>query len=234
MQKMCPECSAQADLRRKRVWARKNPANPENSRQHQRRAKSRARQKGIRISEEQALNLAWPAIPSLPLIWTTRFAVPFTYACSKNHIYSIGAASGGHVALRKETKAIKEAIALKARLAVRDLKIVQAKLWIDILVQKPDHRGDAVNVIDVICDGVKVGVGLDDRWFCIRRLDWQIVKQGGHLVIGLSQDTDQDHQVCSYCGRILTLDHFSKKRTAKLGVSRECKTCLSQNPEKCG
>lgn len=99
------------------------------------------------------------------------------------------------------------------------------KVWIDILVQKPDHRGDAVNVIDLVCDALKDALPVDDRWFCIRRLDWEIAKENPRLFIGIGQASDQDCQICSYCGQIKELEAFNRSRSRPLGVGRECKDC---------
>src|SRR6185369_15395721 len=152
-------------------------------------------------------------------------AIPFSYAASKNHIY--GMTRRGHKYLRKEAVAFQQELEFKIKAALRDTKVAHNKVWIDILVQKSNHRGDAVNVLDLVCDAAKRAVGVDDRWFSIRRLDWQITKTDPKIFVGVSQDSDIDCQVCSYCGRILPLDSFCKDRDAKLGVSRECKECLA-------
>jgi hypothetical protein len=52
----------------------------------------------------------------------------------------------------------------------------KAKIWLDIMVEKANHRSDAINTIDILCDGLKKGIGIDDRWFSIARLDWCLVK----------------------------------------------------------
>lgn len=161
----------------------------------------------------------------MDLIWLVRIAVPFSYAASKNHIYAMR--SRGHVALRKESRHIKESIA-EAICAAVDGRVVHNKVWIDILVQKPDHRGDAVNVVDLVCDGIKEGIGVDDRWFSIRRLDWEVVKEQGQLIIGVGQTSSEHCQVCSYCGQIKPLDQFNKNKHSPLGVGRECRECRRQ------
>jgi hypothetical protein len=134
--------------------------------------------------------------------------------------------AAGHVALRREARQSRSAIAVAVRRALGDQRVARNKLWLDILVQKPDHRGDAVNVIDLVCDAVKDGIGLDDRWFCIRRLDWEIVKRDPELVIGIGQDSDVDCQICSHCGRAKPLDAFNRRSGSPQGVGRACRDCL--------
>lgn len=152
-----------------------------------------------------------------------RVMVPFSYATSKNHIYALR--NQGHLFLRKESRAKRQEITLTICDGLSDRKVAHNKLWIDILVQKPNHRGDAINVVDLVCDAVKDAVPVDDRWFCIRRLDWEIVKEEPQLIIGIGQETNDDAQVCSYCGQIKLLSEFNKDKGNPLGVGRECREC---------
>lgn len=225
-QRYCPACSEARDLQRKRLWAASHPpskAQLKRDQQHAQRRKESARDAGRLANRAAARSGHWfdPAGPDL--IWLVRFAVPFSYAASKNHIYTLR--SRGHVALRRESRAIRSMISQRIRSAVADRKVAHNKLWIDLLVQKPDHRGDAVNVVDLVCDGLKDGLDLDDRWFCIRRLDWEIVKNDGRLYIGVGQESEVDCRVCSYCGQAKPLGEFNKSKHSPLGVGRECREC---------
>lgn len=222
-QRYCAECSEKRDLERKKLWARANPQDPDYITKKRRKSIARILQAGQERSLSAAQGIDWAAEEPPPIVWLVRFGVPFTYAVSKNHIYTT--TSSGHVFLRKENLAFRKNIEEKARQATATVGVVQAKLYIDILVQKPNHRGDAVNVVDTVCDALKKGVGVDDRWFCIRRLDWQIVKTDPMLYIGLSQSEREHHQVCSSCGHILPYAEFQKKNSSKNGHGRTCKAC---------
>jgi len=157
------------------------------------------------------------------LEWAIRVGVPFTYAGSKNHLYA--RRRSGHVALRKESVAIREEITLRLMSALRGQKVAHNKVWLDILVQKPNHKGDAVNFVDLVCDAVKRAIPVDDRWYCIRRVDWQIVKENPMIYIGIGQESVEDCQICSSCGFIRPLGAFNRNRHGILGVGRECKPC---------
>lgn len=104
---------------------------------------------------------------------------------------------------------------------------MQNRVWLDILVQKPNQRGDAVNFVDLICDAAKSAIGIDDRWFSIRRLDWQIVKDDPKIYIGIGQEDVPAVQACSSCGRLLPFSEFHKNTRLQNGVSRNCKECSS-------
>jgi len=225
VQKYCRTCSEKRDLHRKKLWARENPpstAQAERNRSHARQRKERAKDAGVNVSTAAASGIAWVDPEGPDLLWMARIAVPFTYAASKNHIYAFR--RKGHVALRRESRQIRTAITAMLRPALHCMPVVHNKVWIDILVQKPNHKGDAVNVVDLVCDAVKEAIDrVDDRWFCIRRLDWEVVKQNPRLFVGVGQASDEDCQVCSYCGQIKTFAEFNVARKNPLGVGRECK-----------
>ena len=109
----------------------------------------------------------------------------------------------------------KNFIAGRVRQSLEGISVVQNKVWIDILAQKPNHKGDAINVVDLVCDAIQEGCGVDDRWFCIRHLDWEIVKSNPRLFIGIGQASDVPVQVCSSCGVALPFECFTKERLSR-------------------
>jgi hypothetical protein len=228
-QRYCAMCSELRDMERKRRWAREHPPSSD-----ARRAKTRevsrtaelARLAGSHINASRKMSMAWDGFSGPDLLWQVGIAVPFSYAASKNHIYAMR--SRGHVALRSESRALRDEMTLRLRSALAGRRVAHNKLWIDILVQKPDHRGDAVNVVDLVCDAVKAAVTVDDRWFSLRRLDWEIVKDRPQLFLKVGQETDQDCQVCSHCGQIRSIAEFTKRRQTRLGIDRVCRMCRRQ------
>jgi len=220
MQKYCEKCSEQADLTRKKLWAKANPqkTNPIQAKE----LRSRTKLAGIAISKLDKVDVTY-AIDRPNLLWLVRVSVPFSYSSSKNAIYALRAS--GHVALRKEARDWRDQLRDRLRDAVSHHTVVQNKVWLDILVEKPDHKGDAVNVVDSVCDGVKEAIGVDDRWFCIRQLDWRISKNEPKLILGVGQSSDENLQPCSSCGRLLPFPQFTKKSNSRHGIGRNCKDC---------
>lgn len=212
-QKYCRPCSEASDLRRKSA-ARVVRNQEERSLGHE---------VGSAVSRAAARSITFGR-PAPEMLWVTRIAVPFSYAASKNHIYTMK--RSGHVALRSESRAIKDEITDRIREAVAKVPIVHNKLWIDILVQKPNHRGDAINVLDLVADAIRKAVPMDDRWFSVRSIDWEVVRENPMLFIGIGQDADHDVQMCSYCGQPQPLTEFKASKQTQMGVGRECKTCL--------
>ena len=229
VQLYCPDCSHIRDMKRKKLWARKHPLSREKKERRnelQTARKVESRLAGMVANKEQTMSIIWDGRSGPDLLWQIRVSVPFTYATSKNHIYAMRAQ--GHVAMRKESVAAREEISLRIKEAVGGVKIVHNKVWLDILVQKPNHKGDAVNVVDLVCDAVKKAIPVDDRWYCIRRLDWQIVKENPRLFIAIGQESDEDCQVCCYCGQIKPFADFNRKSGSHKGIGRECRSCCRE------
>lgn len=174
VQKYCTECSCYVDRERKRKWAKDNPqilTNEEVKRNGDlQRSKNVLR--GLQNNKPTVNNIA--VYNSANLQWLVKVSVPFSYSASKNHIWSY--AGRGHVFKRQESRAMEDEIIFLLKNALRGKKVFKNKVWLDIYVQKPNHRGDAINVVDLVADAVKKAIEIDDRWFSIRRVDWQIVR----------------------------------------------------------
>lgn len=226
-QRYCPACSGARSTARKRAWVERHGRAPITDAPKRYAAdKSAIVAAGAATSLDARANiLGWTDDELPPAHKLVRVALPFDYAVSKNAIHRVG--RGGHVYARRESNAYRDALILALRRGGEHW--FQAKLWLDIFVEKPDHRGDAVNVVDLVCDAVKVATGVDDRWFSIVRLDWAIVKENPRLIVGIRQDAMEDQQVCSHCGRALprTAEHFHRNRSAKAGFGRQCRECVS-------
>ena len=224
MQKYCEECSTRKHVERQKAWALAHHT-PRVRKSDGIEAAALRAKRGAEVSATEALSMGNAYAPDPDLAWLCRVAVPFSYAASKNSIWGYG--SKGHVYKRKEANSYRSALTTLIRQQITSSGVVvkQARLWIDIMVQKSDHRGDAVNVVDLVCDSIKDAIALDDRWYSIRRLDWQIIKHEPKLFVGIGQEQTEDLQPCSTCGRLLTFDHFGRNKSKQTGISRVCLEC---------
>lgn len=217
VQKYCKECSEIKDLERKRGWARKNPVAPDVSRKNRTKQTLRQIERGKENQLKPESVLFDREIEKCDFKNAVIVSVPFSYGYSKNAIYST--TSHGHVYLREQTRALRDLLYGKILEATNNERVFfNAKIYLDILVEKPNHKGDAVNVVDTVCDAVKTAIKVDDRWFSIRGLDWRIVKDGGRLIVGIYQDADCDHVVCHRCGNYYPAEEMH---------GRVCKYCYS-------
>jgi hypothetical protein len=62
----------------------------------------------------------------------------------------------------------------------------KGKIYVAIIVHRPDLRSDPCNFIDTICDAVKRATGVDDRYYAVR-LDWIHDKQEPRIEIAVWQ-----------------------------------------------
>ena len=155
---------------------------------------------------------------------------PYSPSLSKNGLWSMGR-GGGHVYVREIIKKQRQQMtALIRNTIARDgMVFLEGKVWLFIHIQKSNAKADAVNFVDLICDAVKDAIDVDDRWFCIAHLDWEIVKKDPQIYIGVGQHPQTEHhRVCSYCGRILPAHMFTKHKGNRLGIGRECRECIKQ------
>lgn len=222
-QRYCASCSGERDTARKAAWRGAHPPLPAPAGTYERHQSAMVAA-GADRSVENRQTMAWLAeATDLDPRHLVRVAIPFDWAASKNAVWRTG--RGGHVYARAE------GVAVRANLTslIRDAggEWFQGKVWIDIFVEKPNHKGDATNVVDLVCDAVKDAIGVDDRWYSIRRVDWAIVKVDPLIYVGVAQEVGEDHQACSHCGRILVLDAFGANRSTKTGRTRVCRECAA-------
>lgn len=166
-----------------------------------------------------------PGMPS-DLLWVRSVAVPFDWGWSKNAMWV--ARAGTHA--RRLAPAARERRALLAdalRSALGSIEVVHAPLWVALRVLIPDHRGDAINALDLAADAVEDATGLDDRWFQLAGLTWAIEKDDPRLRIWVGQTHEAPVQACGACGRVLPFDAFTRSRSARTGRSNACRECAA-------
>jgi len=220
----CDKCRVDKKREIKRAWAAENPPAPEYVRAREAVRVERAIAAAKITSKSQAIGMGDLSAP-INLAWHIWVSVPFNWNGSKNASHNMRA--GGGFYTKPAMKAFRDGIIAEVRssLSASAVRIAQNKIWIDIFVQKNSNKGDAVNFVDGVCDALKKALDLDDRWFSIRRVDWQIVKNDGAIFIGFGQESTVDVQSCHRCGRILEMTNFYKSRGNKSGFGRECKDC---------
>jgi hypothetical protein len=105
--------------------------------------------------------------------WEVTVSVFSDWQWSKNRMWKTR--PGGHARyLAPHARQRRDMLATLIRQELTSQKIHPwvGKLWLDIHVEIPNHRGDALNMLDLIADGVQDGTSIDDRWYWIRRMSW--------------------------------------------------------------
>jgi hypothetical protein len=163
-------------------------------------------------------------------------SIPYTSAVSKNRVPGYSSATK-KTFYQRESRQIRESVGLllKSEMNRTGITFVEDKIWISILVQKRfiGHI-DAVNAVDLVCDAVKDVIGVDDKWFSIKLVDWEIKKTNPQITIEVGQADDIPKKVCTSCGRILNKTLFRPYPSNTDGLSRVCEECqyTDKYPEK--
>ncbi len=101
--------------------------------------------------------------------------VPLTTTLSEDAQHGIG--KGGGVFLRDEASEARDAIGWELKNALRGRVLhPRTKVYLDVFVRRSDMKGDPINLLDATADAVKGVVGVDDRWFAVAGLDWELVR----------------------------------------------------------
>lgn len=228
LQKYCEKCSEIKDKERKRRWSLKNPTTNEYFQNRSKIIKQITNQKGIEINNTTRNSIFWIEESEEKVDFNTeiRIAIPFSEVYSKNALTS-SRSDMGHKSIREQRNQLMSELVSKIKQTSRTIKWQEDKVWIDLFIQKPNHKFDAINFVTTICDSIKEAIQVDDKWFSIRKLDWQIIKENPLIFIGISQVQEGNKRTCSKCGRILHLEMFWKDSSDRFGIGRECKDCMT-------
>lgn len=162
------------------------------------------------------------------LAWSVDASVPFDWLWSKNRMW---APRRGTYARRlaDHARSRRDLLTFALRAVLRGQRVANNVLLVQIQVEIPDHRGDAINCLDLVCDAVEAATGLDDRWYAISGLTWSVVKVNPQLRVWIGQKDTTDSKVCGRCGEVLPFEAFGLSKAAKTGRASCCRPCLTAN-----
>ncbi len=162
--------------------------------------------------------------------WRVEVTIPFDGLFSKNRvavIRKVKRTGRRFVGKSDESRARQNALTLLVRAALNRARaeVVVDRLFLTIEVFKTDHRTDAVNVLDIVCDAVRDASGLDDRWFEVEGLRWEIVPKRPTLRVIAWQEDESMPRACGACERDLEHSAFGAGRGPR-GRAWFCRECV--------
>lgn len=112
-----------------------------------------------------------------------KFTLPYQPSLySKNRIYRI---SNKSIHLTHQVEQFISRSVIYVKSVSSGIVFSHDKIYIDIMVYRPDMRSDPANFIDVILDIVKVAINIDDRWYA-GSWDWCIDKKNPRVEVSIS------------------------------------------------
>ena len=165
-------------------------------------------------------------------MWSEIISVPCDYGWSKNKMW---VARRGTYARRlsKEASMRKSALArsIKETIHRKEIHVVNGPLWFSIHAELPNHKGDAINFVDLVADSIEEGTGLNDRWYSIRGVTWEVKPSFGLMHVSFGQDSDENVQVCGACGEVLPFHNFGNGKN-KFSLATTCRECVKARRKK--
>ena len=110
---------------------------------------------------------------------------------SKNKSHKLGTSKAGNRPRRFRTKEYSKQLdeiiyLIKAELNKHNVKFLEKKVYIDVMVYKNGMHNDPINFLDGIADAVKLGINVDDRNFS-GSWDWEIDKENPRFELEIRQ-----------------------------------------------
>jgi len=115
-----------------------------------------------------------------------KVTIPYTTVLSKN-LSHYNIAINKRVPTKAYTVTLKViGMLIRGEMNKRAVAFQKGKVWLDIMIYRPDMRADPPNFIDSICDGVKSALGIDDRFYA-GSWDWELDKKNPRIEIEVRQ-----------------------------------------------
>ena len=202
VKKFCGACLPEARLEFNRTYQKKHADRIAGARKKYREECDAA------SSREAHCVAGMPHVP--PMVEATRFRIPFFKELSKNRFLRRGWRGGVYIP-DDTRKAFDYSLAL-ARDALKDFRLrgKPGKVWVALMVQKPNMKSDAINMVDAVCDILKDALEIDDCWFSLKYVDWEIKRVNPEILVEVSVSRTTETRLCNRCWGEKDVAEFTK------------------------
>jgi hypothetical protein len=98
----------------------------------------------------------------------------------------------GRLYIAPAAKAAEKVLESELTTGLKGVKMYQNRIYLDIQVNKSRNTVDALNFVDAVADCLKRVIGVDDKWYGIKALDWTLNKTNPSIIIKLYQPERKD------------------------------------------
>lgn len=185
----------------------------------------------LRVREGFHPPIALSAQPPARMLWSVEVAQPFDSGWSKNRVWRKGK---GRTFLATGARQRRSALAEALRLRLSAVGAIprQNRLWLAVHVSKANHLGDALNVLDLVADGIQDATGIDDRWYSLSGLTWDLVPNRPELRVWIGQEDLPDAAACRRCGAIWSLPGPDRPNVADCPACRGGRSPRPRKPRR--
>lgn len=162
------------------------------------------------------------------MAFSVRVTLPFDWKWSKNNMWiARGYRHARRLSPEAEHRRALLARAIQAAITESGARPVEAPVFFRIDLVLPDHRGDAINCLDLVADGIENGLGIDDRWYALDGIYWRVREQDeqARMVVQVTQEWYEPWIRCRSCGIPKPRDQFAVSRRSASGRRTKCEQC---------
>jgi hypothetical protein len=119
--------------------------------------------------------------------------VSCTYSSALSKNARLAKSFRGRIYIRPEAKAAEKQLSKELTEALKNVKMYQNRVYLDLMIYKPRNTIDAINMLDAVADVLKTVIGVDDKWYGIKSIDWELDKLNPRIVLKLYQPIRRDY-----------------------------------------
>ncbi len=113
--------------------------------------------------------------------------VSCTYSSALSKNARLAKSFRGRIYIKPEAKAAEKQLSKELTEGLKGVKIYVNRVYLDIMIHKPRNTVDAINFLDAVADVLKTVIGVDDKWYGIKAIDWTLDKANPRIVVKIYQ-----------------------------------------------
>lgn len=118
--------------------------------------------------------------------------VQCTYSSALSKNARLAKSFRGRIYIKPEAKAAEAQLSWELTSGLKGVKIYTNRVYIDLMVYKSRNTVDAINFLDAVADVLKKVIGVDDKWFSVKGIDWAMDKTNPRIIVKIYQPERRD------------------------------------------
>lgn len=119
--------------------------------------------------------------------------VSCTYSSALSKNARLAKSFRGRIYIKPEAKAAEAVLHGELTQGLQGVKLYTNRIYLDLMIHKPRNTVDAINFLDAVADVLKKVIGVDDKWYSVKCIDWTLSKDDPKIVVKLYQPERRHH-----------------------------------------